>query len=100
MLNETREKVFNEILEELKYQDAKWGHEVDDTKNKPTDWVTYICHYAARWFDNTFPPYRPITVDDFREDMIKTAALAISAVESLDRQRKEKGKPFYQTKMP
>ena len=34
--------------------------------------------------------------DDFRQRMIQVAALAVAAVESIDRQREENGKTFYE----
>jgi len=88
--------ILGEVKSERVYQDKKWGHKVDDSLNSPNDWVTYICNYASKWFPGGFPPYNENVVEDFRAKMIKTAALAVAAVESIDRQRDTHGKPFYQ----
>lgn len=92
---------FQEIMKglhsELKYQEERWGHEADDTKNTPNDWATYIAHYSTRWFPNDYVPYTQETVDSFRDHMLKTAAIAIAAVQSLDRQRDANGVAFYES---
>jgi hypothetical protein len=85
-----------EIIAERNYQIERWGHKLDDTVNKPNDWVAYIAHHSTRWSKGGFPPYNAETVESFRCQMIKTAAIAVAAVESLDRQIEENGKPFYQ----
>ena len=88
--------ILNEIERERAYQDGKWGHKADDTKNEPNDWVAYIAHHSSRWFSGGFAPYNTPTVDAFRKQMIKVAALAVAAVESLDRQRITDGAAFYE----
>lgn len=88
--------IIKEIVEERRYQDSRWGHEADDTLNRPNDWVSYISHHSTRWFNGGFEPYDVETVARFRRQMVKTAALAVAAIESLDRQTEENGKPFYQ----
>ncbi len=89
--------VYDEIRAERAYQDGKWGHNVDDTMNTPWMWVSYIAAYATKWMVGTFAPLSPDTVDDFRKKMIKTAAICVAAVESLDRQRKNSGKAFFES---
>lgn len=88
--------VYDEIRAEREYQVNKWGTDADDTVNTPNDWVAYISHHASRWFKGGFLPYTGGNVEDFRTQMVKTAALAVAAVESLDRQREANGKPFYE----
>lgn len=88
--------VYDEIKAERDYQDGRWGHRADDELNRPNDWSSYIAHHSTRWFSGGFPPYSASTVDSFRKQMIKVAALAVAAVESIDRQRAENGRPFYQ----
>lgn len=88
--------IIEEIVAERLYQDEKWGHEADDKKNTPNDWVAYIGHHASRWFKGGFLPYSEDTVEAFRTQMVKVAALAVAAIESIDRQRVDNGKPFYQ----
>lgn len=88
--------VYDEIKAEREYQDRRWGHAADDEKNDPNDWVAYISHHSTRWFNGGFSPYDAKTVLEFRQQMVKTAALAVAAVESFDRQVAEKGKVFYE----
>lgn len=88
--------IFGEIFAEREKQDQKWGHELDDTKNTPWMWAAYLARYATKWMTGTFAPLGKDTVDDFRTQMIKTAAIAVAAVESLDRQREAQGRAFYE----
>ena len=90
------ERILEEIRKERGYQDGKWGHKDDDELNTPWMWTAYIASYASRWMRGTFFPLSTSTTDDFRTFMVKTAALAIAAVESLDRQREENGRAFYE----
>jgi hypothetical protein len=59
-------------------------------------WAAYIAQYATRWMAGTFSITRSIT-DAFRTSMIKTAAIAVAAVESIDRQREANGSTFYES---
>jgi hypothetical protein len=89
-------KVLAEVAQERAYQDKKWGHQVDDTKNTPWMWVSYISAYSCKWMVGSFAPLGTPTTDAFRTAMIKTAAICVAAVESIDRQRKKKGIAFYE----
>lgn len=88
--------IYDEIKKERDYQDGKWGHTVDDEKNTPWMWLAYIAAYASKWMVGTFPPLTREVGDDFRAKMIKTAAICVAAVESIDRQRAAKGRAFYE----
>jgi hypothetical protein len=88
--------VFNEIADEREHQIERWGNDADDTLNEPNDFIAYMNAYSTKWFPGGFAPYTPETVDAFRTSMIKTAAIAVAAVESLDRQREEGGHTFYE----
>lgn len=81
----SRETILNEINKEREYQVQKWGNDADDTKNSFNDWVSYISRYATTWFPGGFPPYSDEAKVNFRRSMIKTAAIAVAAVESFDR---------------
>ena len=80
------EKQFESIVAEIKaekeYAENLWGTEFDD-KNTANDWASYLMIYAGRAveMDRTrlFNPIR------FRTDMLKVAGLAISAIQTLDR---------------
>lgn len=88
--------IYDEVKQEREHQIQKWGITPDDTLNTPNDWISYIARYATTWFTGVFPPYPGQTVDSFRTSMIKVAAIAIAAVESIDRQRNATGKTFYE----
>lgn len=88
--------IYDEIKKEREYQVNKWGVEADVTVNEPNDFVAYIGNYSTKWFDGGFTPYKKETVDNFRTSMIKTAALAIAAVEALDAQRADGGSAFFE----
>lgn len=87
-----RSAILSEIDAERAHQEKKWGNIADDTKNKPNDYVAFIAYHSTRWFSGEFAPYDAETIAEFRKEMIKVAAVAVAAVESLERQ----GKPFYQ----
>lgn len=93
---EVPDDILNAIAAERDYQTRRWGVEADDTKNEPNDWVAYISHHATRWFSGGFAPYDFGTVEAFRAQMVKVAALAIAAIESIDRQRVTKGAAFFE----
>lgn len=88
-------KILSEIESERTYQIEKWGNDTDDSLNTPWMWVAYISHYATKWMRGAFK-LGSNDVDDFRAKMIKTAAIAVAAVESIDRQRHRDGKTFYE----
>lgn len=79
--------IYDQIKAERAYQKKRWGDELDDKYNTPWMWVAYITAYATRWMIGSFIPLERPVVEKFRDSMIKVAALAVAAVESLDRQR-------------
>jgi hypothetical protein len=89
--------IYEEIKKEREYQDRKWGHHADDNLNTPWMWVSYIGHYATTWMAGTFSLNSSMT-DNFRTAMVKVAAIAVAAIESIDRQRAQNGKTFYEVK--
>ena len=40
--------VSEDVLRERLYQDRQWGHEIDDTRNTPWMWTSYLCSYATK----------------------------------------------------
>ena len=87
--------VFDQIMRARAVQDRMWGREVDDTKNDPWRWNTYISHCAVRWMRDPHKWTREDT-DDFYDAMIETAAICAAAAESVVRQRKTNGRTFYE----
>lgn len=74
----SRQIIFNMINSEREYQDSKWGTDFDD-QNTPNDWVAYITSYASR------ASAMDLTPEDFEIAMVKVAALAVAAIETLRR---------------
>ena len=87
--------VFDQIMRARAVQDRMWGREVDDTKNDPWRWSTYISHCAIRWMRDPHNWTREDT-DDFYDAMIETAAICAAAAESVLRQRNANGRTFYE----
>jgi hypothetical protein len=79
------ENILDDIANEREYQKLKWGTLVDDTINRPMDFVGYIAHHSTRWFNGGFAPYSESTLQNYRQEMIKVAALAMAAIESVDK---------------
>lgn len=90
------DSIYKEIVAERTYQKEKWGDKVDDTLNTPWMWAAYISQYATKWMAGTFLPLKADVTDAFRKSMIKVATLAIAAVESVDRQRANNERTFYE----
>ena len=78
-------QVLSDLTNEREYQIQKWGTDADDRINTPMDFVGYIAHHSTRWFNGGFRPYSKETLQNYRQEMIKTATLAIAAVESVDK---------------
>lgn len=73
--------VLKEVYNERGYQDKLWGGKGFDTTHTEAEWLTWISEYA---YGNGRAAGRA-----FRERMIKTAALAVAAVEALDVKNKQ-----------
>ena len=83
----SQESVIQEIIEERKKQDEKWGEQDHDL----CKWVSILAEevgeVAAESLDRLPEgvPYGP-----YREELIHVAAVAIAAIESYDRIEREK----------
>lgn len=87
MTKEIQEKlqyIFEAVVTEREYQVSRWGTDADKHKNKPNDWVSYICNYATRWQPGYFAPYSTKDLRKFRDEMVKVATLAFAAIEATD----------------
>lgn len=78
-----REDILADINDERVYQDDKWGTEFDD-KNTVNDFAIYICRYAsnAAFVEEAV---KASAVAAQRNQLIKVAALAVAAIETIDR---------------
>lgn len=79
--------VLVDIEKERAYQNKRWGPDFDDKHNTPFHWGIYIANYATRWPWLIEDPaeFRKVLLE-FRKRMVQVAALAIAAIESVDRQ--------------
>lgn len=73
----TRESIFADINAERGYQDEKWGGPVHDDEHSVHDFVAFITKYAGNAVE--------ASAFDQRKALIKVAALAVAAVEKIDR---------------
>lgn len=71
-----------EIADERARQDAQWGSAHDDM-HVTSDWVEFICKHANRAVTTTSGHVSP---EHFEKQMIRVAALAVAAVQSMRRQ--------------
>jgi len=72
---------YDEIKAERTHQEQKWGTAFDD-RNTPYNWAAYIGQYSTR---HLIGDPAVVQVSDFRADMVKVAALAVAAIEAIDR---------------
>lgn len=72
---------YDEIKAERDHQNQKWGTAFDD-KNTPYNWAAFIAQYATR---NLIGDPTAVSTEKFRADMVKVAALAVAAIEAIDR---------------
>lgn len=71
--------VIGEVMGERLRQNRLWGAENDD-KNSLHDWAAYVVRYLGRAVGENAP------LAERREALVQVAALAVAAVESLDRE--------------
>lgn len=70
--------VYDEIREERARQDEKWGGPEHDDEHSRDDWTCFID-------DKTTDAENTENDADYRRRLIQIAALAVAAIESLDR---------------
>lgn len=74
------EKIFEEIAAERIAQDKKWGGPVHDDQHNEDDWAQFIHKHTRK-----AAPSWSLDKSLFRQQMIRVAALAVAAVEWVDR---------------
>jgi hypothetical protein len=80
MMNERQKEIFDAIAEEREAQDKQWGCPYHDDMHTANDWIVIIFRSLAK--AACFDHFRP---RDFRHRMIQVAAVAVAAVEAVDR---------------
>ncbi|SAL01622.1 hypothetical protein AWB80_08168 [Caballeronia pedi] len=78
-----------DVLAERKRQDEQWGgQDVDDTR-RPAHWIAYIAKQVNKadraWIEHHRGEVAELDIAEIRERLVKTAALAVAAIESIDR---------------
>lgn len=95
-------KVIAAVITERKRQDMQWGGPAHDDTHDEYEWLAYMAHQADKiteilaangFYGSPFhrdPVHgdKPTAYSQTREHFIKIAALAVAAVESLDRKNK------------
>lgn len=78
--------ILEEVLIERERQDNLWGQQDHD----PFKWTTILLEevgeVAKAALEASDSKYGSNTLDDYRAELIQVAAVAVSAIESLDRQ--------------
>jgi len=71
------------ILQERDEQDKQWGGPAHDDKHAFHDWANFIDkQISAVTYQSIFPE---VNVEKIRQHYVKAAALALAAIESIDR---------------
>lgn len=81
--------VLAQVREERRRQDKQWGGPSHDDAHVPSDWVSYVGEHLDR-AKKSIVQRVLADPDRYRQNMIEVAALAVAAVESLDRKRKRR----------
>jgi hypothetical protein len=86
-MNHDREGIYNEINIERSKQDRLWGGPDHDECNAPNDWIGLLTKHVGR------AVHWPWNVRTFRHQMVIVAAVAVAAIEWVDRdgEKHEKG---------
>lgn len=74
-------RIAQEFHVERTAQEAKWGDGNDD-KWSLGEWAALISHYATR---QAVGDMHAIDADKFRADMVKVGALAMAAIQAIER---------------
>ena len=77
----SRDYLWYGICEERERQDRQWGGPAHDDQHHRRDWIAFIVRFlgkAERHADE-------LAVDGYQAAMISVAALAMAAIESVDR---------------
>lgn len=87
MSNPERSAVLSDIAYEREQQDAKYGGVGHDDYHTPNDWIVLIARYASN--AAAYPACREDWTEEdaarFRKNMVRAGALAVAAVEYIDR---------------
>ncbi len=83
--DDPRQAILDLIASERDYQEGRWGTRFDD-RNTINDFVTYITRYAGNAaFEPDFHKTQVARREHQRQQLVKVAALAVAAIETIDR---------------
>jgi hypothetical protein len=82
-----RVEIFTNIEQEREKQDLEWGGAIHDDEHSLEDWIDFIDAQI-----NRAEECESTNLPGVRERLIKVAALAIAAVESIDRRLEQEAK--------
>jgi hypothetical protein len=78
--------ITDDILTERTNQDAQWGGPAHDDTHSPLDWATFIANQQEKIAIGAITRGAPYyATPDCRQRLVKIAALAVAALESMDR---------------
>lgn len=94
MKHPAREKILVEVSEERDHQDRQWGGPSHDDQHQVAEFAEFIQHQLSR-----------MTAQDCRARHVKIAALAVAAIESIDRKTQfnpgnPPGEGVYESRIP
>lgn len=92
-----RIRLFDEVHKKREEQDKQHGGPSHDDNHEPWDWGAIILRHAGLGMQETVGG--TVSLDDIlrlRRKMVDVAAIAIAAIESIDRKLAPKGKVFGQ----
>lgn len=76
--------IYREVDAERDRQDAQWGGPAHDDEHQGSDFVRFVREHT----DHARNAIHAGALDEFRKQLVEIAALAVAAVESLDRKRR------------
>jgi hypothetical protein len=76
-------RVLRDVLDERDRQDDEWGGAAHDDTHLPVEWLGFIDKQRRKAFFGMMPVNRDPGA--YRRALVKVAALAMAAIESLDR---------------
>lgn len=82
-----RAAIFTQIEEERRRQDGEWGQQHDD-KHTTHDWIAILSKHIGR---AVVYPWDRAAAAAYRQQMVRVAAVAVAAIEWVDRQLDEEG---------
>lgn len=81
-----RDSIIEEVIEERKHQDEKWGGSVHDDLHSGSQFINLIKSYVEK----AIAAGRYNRKQKMRKRLVQVAALVIAAIESFDRYHKDR----------